>query len=85
MTGAVAEFIVRHIADRRGVSADEIDCQADMFETGYIDSLGVFSMIVLLEEEFGIRFSEQELIDPALYTVTGLASSIASKSANVNA
>ena len=85
MTGAAAEFIVRHIADRRGVSTEEIDCQADMFETGYVDSLGVFNMIVLLEEQFGVRFSDQELIDPALYTVTSLASSIARKSANGDA
>lgn len=81
MTMQIEEYIVRHIAERRGIAANEVDRHCDMFERGYVDSLAVFNMIVLLEEQFGVQLSEDELVDPSLYTVHGLAAAIGDKTA----
>ena len=81
MNRSIEDFIVAHIAERRGMDPAQIAPDADLFEHGYIDSLGVFNMIMTLEDEFGIRFTEQDLINPAVNTVKGLTALIASKSA----
>lgn len=75
----IEDFIVRHIADRRGLESDEIRRDVDLFEHGYIDSLGVFNMMLSLEDEFGVRFIEDDLVDPQINTVCGLAAIIAGK------
>ncbi|MCB1722518.1 MAG: acyl carrier protein [Chromatiaceae bacterium] len=76
MSQQIEDYIVTHIAERRGIAEGEVDRQADMFENGYIDSLAVFNMILLLEERFGVRLTEQTLVDPSIYTVHGLAATI---------
>ena len=39
---------VADIADRHGIESDEIAPEADLFEQGYIDSLGVFNLLPAL-------------------------------------
>lgn len=79
MNTRIEDFIVRHIADRRGLDTADIALDADLFEQGYIDSLGVFTMIMALEDEFSVRFGEDELVSPSINTVQGLVAVIASK------
>lgn len=79
MNNPIEDFIVRHIADKRGITTDEIRRDADLFDNGYVDSLGVFNMMLSLEDEFGIRFVEDDLINPTINTVCGLAAIIAGK------
>ncbi|MCP5429624.1 MAG: acyl carrier protein [Chromatiaceae bacterium] len=79
MNNPIEDFIVRHIADKHGITTDEIRRDADLFDNGYVDSLGVFNMMLSLEAEFGIRFIEDDLINPNINTVCGLAAIIAGK------
>jgi len=79
MNHTIEDFIVHHIAEKRGISADDIQRDADLFDSGYVDSLGVFNMMMSLEDEFGIRFIEDDLINPGISTVCGLAAIIAGK------
>ena len=75
----IEAFIVRHIADRHGIESTGIERDADLFDRGYVDSLGVFNMMMVLEENFGIRFSEYDMVDPRINTVSGLAAIIDDK------
>ena len=43
--------------------------------------MAMVQFIVLLEDEFGVAFSDDELMDPAFRTVGGLASIVAKKQA----
>lgn len=79
MTSTIENFIVRHLADIRGLEVVDIERDADLFEHGYIDSLGVFNLMMLLEDTFDVRLGEDELIDPKINTVAGLAAVIAHK------
>ena len=72
-------FIVRQIADRHGMQMVEVARDANMFEQGYMDSLGVFTMLMQIEDEFAVRLGEDDLVDPRIGSVTGLAAVVADK------
>jgi len=79
MSKAIEAFIAQHIADKRGLPLSDIHHDVDMFESGYVDSLGVFNMMMSLEDEFGVRFAENDLVDPRMSTVSGIAEIIHAK------
>lgn len=81
MNPSIEAFIVAHIVERRGIDPAVVDVEEDLFEQGHMDSLGVFNMMMTLEDKFGLRFTEQDLVNPSINTVRGLAGLIASKSA----
>jgi len=45
----------------------------ELFDSGYIESLGIVQLTAELEETFGVTFSEQDLFDPRFSTVIGIA------------
>ena len=48
-------------------------------ENGYIDSVGMVSFVMELEDEFGISFDDSELTAPDFQVVGSLAERIAEK------
>ena len=48
-------------------------------ETGYVDSFGLVTFILALEEEFDIAFTDDELQDPAFKVVGGLIDIVSRK------
>ncbi len=48
-------------------------------DEGYIDSFGMIQMILGLEEEFNIKFSEEELLSQEIKTVKGLVNLVKEK------
>ena len=63
---------------------DEIfeDCDMDLVEEGYLDSLGVLSIIMRIEELFNIRLSPADISKEDINTVnnfTDFINNIASK------
>jgi acetyltransferase-like isoleucine patch superfamily enzyme/acyl carrier protein len=50
-----------------------------LFDSGVIDSIGLVGLISMIEEHFGIEFSEDDLVPERLSTVNGLASVVSSK------
>ncbi len=67
----VEVFLKEWLSDRSGISTKEIDVENNMFEAGYVDSLGVFGLILELENEFHVEFSEEDMLDMRLSTVEG--------------
>ena len=62
----VLDYIQREYRLPENIDVDSFN----FVKTGYVDSIGIIQFIVLLEEEFGIEFSDEELSD-VQYQVIG--------------
>jgi acyl carrier protein len=49
----------------------------DLFEGGYVDSVGLAEMLGFLEEEFGVEFPDTELVSDDFTTIDGIARLVA--------
>ncbi len=77
----VKEFIVEYI-EREYSIPDGTDLDTFNFmEEGYIDSMGLIQFIAVLEDEFGIEFSDEELSGEEIKIVGKLAKLIEYKTA----
>jgi len=73
-------FLVEYIIEKNGMNIDTININSNMFEQGYIDSLGIFTLFVLIEEEFDIDMSLDDAANFDIKTIKQLAQFIQSKS-----
>ena len=71
VAAAVEEFARREFSikpsDRR------FDRTVDLFEDGYVDSIGVIELIQFLERTFAIEIPEADLFSPEFSTIDGIA------------
>ncbi len=51
----------------------------DLMENGYIDSMGLVQFVAILESEFNMEFTAEELLSKEFRTVAGLESIIQRK------
>ncbi len=72
-------FIKQFIADRRGHDIDDIDVRADMFERHYIDSLGVFTLLLEIEDAFDVHFNDEDMTEGKMLSIQGIAQVTAAK------
>lgn len=52
---------------------------AHLFDAGYIDSLGVVSLMEFIETRFGIELREDDLFDERFATIEGMSGVIADR------
>ena len=75
VAAAVEEFARREFSikpsDRR------FDRTVDLFEDGYVDSVGVIELIEFLERTFVIEIPEEDLFSPEFSTIDGIARIVA--------
>jgi acyl carrier protein len=45
----------------------------DLVENGYVDSVGLAEMLGFVEEEFGVRVPDEELLSDDFATIQGMA------------
>ncbi|MGF1761411.1 acyl carrier protein [Photobacterium sagamiensis] len=57
----------------------ELDNNDSFLENGIIDSTGVLEIIFFLEEEFGIKIKDEEMIPDNLDSVTNIVNLLQSK------
>ncbi|GAA0903343.1 acyl carrier protein [Virgisporangium aurantiacum] len=50
---------------------------SELFDSGYIDSLGIVALTTYIEQQFGVAFTEEQLFDPRFVTVAGIAQIVA--------
>jgi len=50
-----------------------------LFDAGYIDSLGVVTLMELIETSFGIELQEEDLFDERFATIDGMSAVIAER------
>ena len=72
---AILEFI-----EREYKLPDDIDYATfNYIENGYVDSMGLIQFVTILEDDFDIEFSEEELLSEKFRTIYGLEEIIMSK------
>ncbi|MDD6123486.1 MAG: acyl carrier protein [Bacteroidales bacterium] len=72
----IKEFIVDYIQREYTLPADTDVMELNYIESGYIDSLGFVQFVALIEEEFDIVFSDEELDSPDMKVVGKLVALI---------
>ena len=72
----IKEFIVDYIQREYTLPADTDVMELNFIESGYIDSLGFVQFVALIEEEFDIVFSDEELDSPDMKVVGKLVALI---------
>jgi len=69
MMDKIKDFIVDYI-QREYTLPDDIDIMnLNYVEEGYVDSLGLIQFIAVVEDEFGITFTDDELAKPDIKVV----------------
>jgi len=71
----VQDRIERFIRERFAVSDGDphFDRTIDLFESGYVDSVGVVELLAFLAEEFGVEVPENLLLSEDFTNVDGIA------------
>lgn len=69
-TTAVRHFIVDQFAP--DIAPDELDPGYDLLEQGIIDSLGLLTVLVWIEEEFGVALDAGEIDEDDLRSVDAI-------------
>ena len=72
----IKEFIVDYIQREYTLPADTDVMELNYIESGYIDSLGFVQFVALIEEEFDIVVSDEELDSPDMKVVGKLVALI---------
>lgn len=72
----IKEFIVDYTQREYTLPADMDVMELNYIESGYIDSLGFVQFVALIEEEFDIVFSDEELDSPDMKVVGKLVALI---------
>ena len=75
----VKDFIIDYIQREYTVSDDTDIMNLNYVEQGYIDSLGLIQFIAVIEDEFGIEFSEDDLASDDVNVVGKMIDLISSK------
>jgi len=55
----IREFILENLALPKGI--ESFTDEESLMETGVIDSLGIFRLVAFLEENMGVRVSDDEI------------------------
>lgn len=75
----VKEFIVDYIQREYTISEDIDIMELNYVESWYIDSMGMIQFIAVIEDEFGISFSDDELAEPDIKVVGKLINMVVKK------
>lgn len=70
----VSRYIISEF--RIGENDSSLNEEIDLFENGFVDSVGIVRLISFMEEKFGIKFSEETLYDDRFSSLNGLANII---------
>lgn len=62
-----------------GMAVDSLSDSDSMLEKGIIDSTGVLELVGFLEETFGLKVDDEELVPENLETVSNVVSFVARK------
>lgn len=75
----VKDFILDYI-QRKYTIPDDIDLMnLNYVEEGYIDSIGMIQFISVIEDEFGITFTDDDLTNPDIKVIGKMVELVASK------
>ena len=72
---AIADRIEAYVRSQFEVdpSDDGFDRTVDLFELGYVDSVGFAELLAFLSEEFGVEVPEDDLLSDEFLRIDGMA------------
>ena len=68
-----ANWLYRFLKKRKKIKRDPLTEETDIFETGFVDSLGIVELVTSIESTFSIRLDSAQLQDPKFKTIQGIA------------
>ena len=77
---AIRQFVGENLLYR--VSVDTLTDDASFIEGGMIDSTGILHLVTFLEEHFGIRVADSEVVPENLDSIARIAKYVGSKTEN---
>ena len=82
---ALEERIRRHIVDNFVYSGDvqALSFEQSLLETGIVDSTGVLELVFFVEESFGIKVKDEELVPRNFDSIAKLAAYVRHKTAEL--
>jgi acyl carrier protein len=71
----VQDRIEKYVREQFGVGDADLRFgpTVDLYESGYVDSVGVVELLAFIGEEFGVEVPEHDLVSPAFSSVEGIA------------
>lgn len=71
----VQKRIETYVREQFRVSDDDarFDGTVDLYESGYVDSIGVVELLAFIDEEFGVEIPDELLLSKDFTTVDGIA------------
>jgi D-alanine--poly(phosphoribitol) ligase subunit 2 len=72
---AIADRIEAYVRSQFEVDPrdDSFDRTVDLFELGYVDSVGFAELLAFLSEEFGVEVPEDDLLSDEFLRIDGIA------------
>jgi len=74
----IRDFILENLASVKGITSFQDD--ESLMDNGVIDSLGIFRLVSFLEEDFGVRISDEEINPENLKSVDTIEQLVITKS-----
>jgi acyl carrier protein len=81
-TATIQESIQEYIQKAAFVDKDKIQNDSLIFKEGYFDSMGFIVLITFLEDSFGIRIGDEDLIEENFESINAITSYIIRKTEN---
>jgi acyl carrier protein len=83
-TATIADIVESFVRRRFEISAADpyFTRQVNLWDEGYVDSLGMTELIVFLESTFGIKVPDTVLFSPQFTSIEGIASLVEQVRAN---
>jgi acyl carrier protein len=75
VAAAIEEFARREFSIK--ASDQRFNRSVDLFDDGYVDSIGVIELIQFLESRYAIDIPEEDLFSPEFSTIDGIARIVA--------
>ncbi len=82
-TTEIKTQIKQFIVESTNVVADEVKDDTMIFIQGYFDSMGFLLLISFLEEKFGIKVDDSELLEENFESVNAISAFVERKTAAV--
>ncbi len=79
---AIREKVKEYIQQTTFVDKEKIKNESLIFKEGYFDSMGFVVLITYLEENFGIKTTDSDLIEENFESINAITDFIVRKSSN---
>lgn len=79
---AIDEILKRFISEDKGIKIDDLSNDTSLIESGMIDSVNMVQILSFIEEKFGIKVEDNELVPENFETINSMRDLIQGKLPN---